>query len=138
MEIGETRDGDVTILAIRGEFDAHTAPEAHEKIDALIKELRVRVVFDVAGIPIVTSTAIGYFIDAAKRTRRLGGDAVLTGTSRLLLQTMEALRIQEVLQTFPSVADAVAHFRSLGPAEVPEEATRPRKRKLWRLPTWRK
>ncbi|MHC4959105.1 MAG: STAS domain-containing protein [Planctomycetota bacterium] len=138
MDIGETRFEDVTVLSIVGDFDAHNAPHAHEKLDALIKELRVRLVFNVAGIPIVTSTAIGYLIDAAKRMRRLGGDVVLTGTNRLLLQTMEALQIQEFLKTFASAEEAIAHFRGLGPVENLEDTVKTPKRKLWRLPGWRK
>jgi anti-sigma B factor antagonist len=137
MEIGERRIEDVTVLTIAGEFDAHSAPDAHEKLDSLIKELRVRLVYNVAEIPIVTSTAIGYFINAAKRVRRLGGDVVLTGTSKLLLQTMEALRIEEVLKTFPTDEDAIAHFQGLGPVNLDDTVKVPKKR-LWRLPKWRK
>ena len=40
--------------------------------------------FDLSGMEIVTSTGVSFLIDAAKRTRGLGGDVVLSNPTRLL------------------------------------------------------
>ena len=133
MKIEETRVDDVTtVLAITGEFNAHTLPTAQETLDGLIKQLRLRVVVNLGAIEVVTSTAISFLIDAAKRTRKLGGDTVLSEPTKLLLSTVEALEIGDFFQTFTTDDDAIAHFRAIPTKPPPiEEAPDPPKPSPW-------
>ncbi|MHC4956546.1 MAG: STAS domain-containing protein [Planctomycetota bacterium] len=138
MKIGEQRFDDVTVVAIAGDFDARTAPHAHEKLDSLLEQFDSRLVFNLSGLDIVTSTAISFLIDAAKRARKMGGDAVLSQPTRLLQTSLNSLDIGDYFQSFESDADAVAHFRALksrAEKEAAEEATRhpDEKRPWWRL-----
>ena len=93
MRIEEESFGDVTVLTVAGDFDARTSPRAHEKIDGLLEHFNVRLVFNLSGVEIVTSTAISFLIDAAKRTRKLGCDAVLSQPTRLLQTSLRSLEI---------------------------------------------
>ena len=137
MEIGEERIGEVTVLSVVGEFDARTAPQAHAKLDGLMEHLRTRLVFNVSGLEIVTSTAISFLLDAAKRTRKFGGDAVLTEAPQLLMKSLRSLDVGDYFQTFDSDDAALAHFKrfaeeaesSASAADGREEKQRP----WWRL-----
>ena len=111
------------MLAISGEFDARTAPEAHAKLDGILEHLRKQIVINVSGMEIVTSTAISFLIDAAKRTRKLGGDAVLSQPPRLLLSSLKSLGAGEHFATFDSDDAALEHFRHVAKrAESQQEA----------------
>jgi len=122
VNIREERFGDVSVLSVAGEFDARTAPLAHAALDGLLEQLQKRLVFNVSGMEIVTSTAISFLIDAAKRTRKLGGDAVLSEAPRLLMSSLRSLDVGEYFRTFESDQDALAHFRELaGQAEAGAE-----------------
>jgi len=111
VDIHEQQVGDITVLTVRGELDARTLPDATGKLDELFRALRVRLVFNLKATEIVTSTGVGFLVDAAKRTRKFGGDAVLSEPPRLLQRTLTSLKIGDYFKTFPNDADAVAWFR---------------------------
>ena len=123
MHIDEQRDGDVSILTIVGEIDARTLPDAQAKLEELFKTMRSKFVFNFASTELVTSTGISFLIDAAKRARALGGDAVLCNPPRLLVQSLKMLRIGDHFETFPDDERAVWHFRDrdLDDTHVPDE-----------------
>ena len=86
MRIEELRYDRVSVIKIIGELDAGNLPDAGEVVDGNFKGLRSRLVFNVEDIPIVTSTAISFFIDTAKRAREFDGDAVLFSTEESALR----------------------------------------------------
>jgi anti-anti-sigma factor len=139
MRIDEEQVEDVSVLKIVGELDASTLPDAHEKLASLLKVLRVRLVFDLSGMEIVTSTAVSFLIDAAKRTRELGGDAVLSSPTRLLQGTLKSLKIDDFFQVFPTSKEAVWYFRDreLDDTQIPE-APDPAPRPGWIARLWRR
>lgn len=126
MRIDEQQIGDVTILTIHGEFDARTAPEAHRMLDSLFETLRVRLVLNLTGVEIVTSTAISFLIDAARRTRKYDGDAVLSQPTQLLQKTLAAVGIGNYLEMFDSDEAAVAYFRGRTVAVEPKTPEAPK------------
>ena len=138
MRIDEEQAGDISILTVVGELDASTLPDAHEKLASLLKVLRVRIVFDLSGMEIVTSTGVSFLIDAAKRTRELGGDVVLSNPSRLLQRTLKSLKFDEFFRVFPTRKEAVWYFRDreLEDTQVRDDAPAPRRGWLSRL--WRR
>jgi anti-anti-sigma factor len=111
MEIREERHDDVTVLTLLGELDARTLPTANEKLNSLFDSLRVRLVVNLGASEMVTSTGIGFLVDAAKRTRKFGGDTVLSNPPRLLQRSLESLKIGDYFRTFPGDREAVAWFR---------------------------
>ena len=110
MKIEERLVDDIAILAISGDLDAHNIPDANERLDAHLKTLRCRLVFNLSGLDIVTSTAIGFLVDAARRTRKLGGDTVVSEPTRLFQKTMDMLQAGAVFKAFPSDDEAVAYL----------------------------
>ncbi len=110
MQIDERLVDGIAILAISGDLNAHNIPDANERLDAHLKTLRCRLVFNLSGLEIVTSTAIGFLVDAARRTRKLGGDSVVSEPTRLFQKTMDMLQAGKVFKTFPSDNEAVAYL----------------------------
>ncbi|MHC4941067.1 MAG: STAS domain-containing protein [Planctomycetota bacterium] len=96
------------------------------------KALRSRLVFNVEDVPIVTSTAISFFIDAAKRAREFDGDAVLSAPTDLLRKSLKILDLHTFFLTFDNDDAAIAHFKAaaLDDTVVPGSATSP-------TPGWR-
>jgi len=137
VRVDEEQAGDVSILTIVGDLDARTLPDANEKLDSLLEVLRVRLVFDLSGMEIVTSTGVSFLIDAAKRTRELGGDVVLSNPTRLLQGTLKSLKIDDFFRVFPTREKAVWYFRDreLDDTQVPEA---PAPRRGWLSRLWRR
>ena len=95
MRIEELRFDKVSVIKIIGELDAKTLPDAGATVDELFKGLRTRIVFNVADVPMVTSSAISFFIDAAKRAREFDGDAVLSAPTDLLKKSLRVLDLHK-------------------------------------------
>jgi anti-anti-sigma factor len=108
MRIDEKRIGPVTVLRFNGDFDARTLPRANEALDALFKEMRFRLVFDVGDIEIVTSTAVGFFAGAARRSQNYGGKVVLCRPSKLMLETVHILKFGSLFEQSDTEDEAVA------------------------------
>lgn len=140
MRVDEEQSGDVSILTIVGDLDARTLPDANEKLDSLLEVLRIRLVFDLSGMEIVTSTGVSFLIDAAKRTRELGGDVVLSNPTRLLQGTLKSLKIDDYFEVFPTHEEAVRYFRDreLDDTEVPDPPAPPAPRRGWLSRLWRR
>jgi anti-sigma B factor antagonist len=140
VRVDEEQAGDVSILTIVGDLDARTLPDANEKLDSLLKILRIRLVFDLSGMEIVTSTGVSFLIDAAKRTRELGGDVVLSNPTRLLQGTLKSLKIDDYFEVFPTREEAVRYYRDrdLDDTEVPDPPDPPGPRRGWLSRLWRR
>lgn len=132
MRIEERQVDEITtVLTVTGEFNAVTLPGAQEKLDDLIKGMRIRVVVNLGQIDIVTSTAISFLMDAAKRTRKLGGDAVVSEPTKLLMSTVEALDFGDYLKTFETDDDAVAYYAAMPKGPPPTTDPEPEQRQPW-------
>jgi len=111
VEFTEERRGDVTVLTIHGDLDELTIPSATERLDALVREQRVWLVVNLEAAELVTSTGVGFLVTAARRTRKLGGDTVLSKPSPLLQRTLSSLQIGDYFKTFGDDDAAIASFQ---------------------------
>lgn len=133
MEITERQFGEVTVLAIRGDFDAYSLPQGQQKLSELIKKMQVRLVVNLRDLEIVTSTAVGFLADAARRTRRLGGEVLVTEVSRLFLRVVDTLQFGSCITVFDTDRDALAHFERLAEAREADKVVAdppPRRRRF--------
>jgi len=108
MRIEEKQIGPVTVLRFDGDFDARTLPRANQAVDALFEAMRFRIVFDVSGIEVATSTAVGFLAGAARRSQNYGGKVVLCHPSKLLLDTVRILKFDSLFEHRDSEEEAVA------------------------------
>jgi len=137
MRIDEERFGEVTVLTVHGDFDARTAPLAHEKLDDLLMHFRARLVIDVSGLDIVTSTAISFLVDAAKRTRNMRGDTFLAQPPRLLVTSLRSLEIGDYFEIFNSNEEAVARYAEIAAQEKQHTEAETKKAETGKGPWWR-
>jgi anti-anti-sigma factor len=119
MRIEEERRGEVSLLRIEGELDGRTLPDAARALDAELAGLRTRLVFDLAGLTLVTSSTISYLIDAAQRTRAHGGDAVLSRPTKLLKKSLAVLNLDSYFAIYEDDEAACAHFERVEKAPEP-------------------
>jgi len=110
MRIEEERHGEVSLLRFEGELDGRALPDAARALDAQFAGLRTRLVFDLDGLTLVTSSTISFLIDAAQRARAHGGDAVLSRPTRLLCKSLAVLNLEHYFATYESEEQARAHF----------------------------
>ena len=79
----------------------------------------------------VTSTAIGFFVDATKRARNLGGDVLISEPTPLFRSTVATLRVDSVLTMIAENGEAGTHFRALAEAREPDVEWPKKKKRPW-------
>lgn len=112
FEYRREQHGSVTILSLRGNLDALTAPELRREIDALVAEKRSPVVLDMAGLELVDSSGVGSIVSLLKRMRLLQppGEVKIADLRGQPLQIFQLLRLHKAFDTCPTVADAIARL----------------------------
>jgi anti-sigma B factor antagonist len=121
MDIAREEHGDVTVVALGGDFDFHDVAQATDAIGSYLEGGVHRLVFDLKGLGFISSGGIGFLIQTVKRLRALGGDAVLAAPPANFGWVIETLGIDRVFRIFADAAEAVAHFRATpaGPRKPP-------------------
>jgi len=110
MRIEHKRQGDLAIVSLAGEFDFQDVAEASEVIGAFIDQGSRRLMFDLRALRFISSGGIGYFIQTAKRLRRLGGELVLANSPESFGWVATTLGIDRVIRMFPDERGAIAYL----------------------------
>lgn len=102
----EQRD-DVIVVSVAGELDMATAPQLQDHITDLLDKGHCNVVFDLAGVSFCDSTGLSVFVRAKNGCDDVGGVVRLAAPQRGVLRILEVSGLVEVLQTYPTVDEAV-------------------------------
>jgi anti-sigma B factor antagonist len=106
MNCSRTDDGVTTILRIRGELDALSAPELRPLLDKLVDDDRRDVTVDLSELRMVDSSGIGALVSLYKRVRASGGQVVFLGVTAQPLVIFKLLRLDVVFELSPDTLTA--------------------------------
>jgi anti-anti-sigma factor len=110
MKLDHTREGDVTILAFTGEFDAFNLHPVAKAIDDMIDRGETNLVFQLRLLTFLNSSALGYLIKARKKAQAAGGDAVLAEPSRFVRKLLATVGLDKLFSIYENTPDALRHF----------------------------
>ena len=102
--------GEITIIALEGYLDAHTAPQFEEKLQAEIEEVRNRIIVDCAKLTYISSAGLGVFMSFIEEIREQGGDINICGLAPKVRHTFEILGFQDIFDLLEDVPSAVQRF----------------------------
>ena len=108
------RDG-VPCVALHGEHDVNDAPQLRQ---LLLEDLAdcPRLVLDVSETAFVDSTVVAVLLSAHRRRRSAGGGISVVLGEGVLRRMFEIMRLDQVFETHPTSADALAAARTGSPA----------------------
>jgi anti-sigma B factor antagonist len=89
-------DGATTLLRIRGELDALSAPELRPVLDRLVDERTADVVVDLSELRLIDSSGVGALVSLYKRVRANGGTVRFSGVTAQPLVIFKLLRLDIV------------------------------------------
>lgn len=107
----ETPTGEVEVVVVRGDLDAHTFPKLQERLEASLVAGRPRIVLDCSGLDYISSAGLGVLKQMCRDCRESGGDIRLAGLSEKVRSIMSLLGFTRLLHVYPHPSDAVASFR---------------------------
>jgi anti-sigma B factor antagonist len=109
--------GEMHVVSVAGELDMATAPQLQDQITDLLDRGRNRLVFDLTEVSFCDSTGLSVFVRAKNSCDEAGGSVRLAAPQRGVLRILEVSGLVEVLQTYPTVEEAVT-----APADTAEGA----------------
>lgn len=100
----------LSVLALDGFLDAHTAPEFEEAIQAEVTAGRSRLVVDCARLTYISSAGLGVFMSFIEEIRDSGGDIKICAVVPKVMQVFEILGFQSLFDIVADLPAAAAKF----------------------------
>jgi anti-sigma B factor antagonist len=112
MEMSVEKDGDLTVVVLRGEhLDAGNAEDFRRDI-APVLEANSRVVFDMSPLRFVDSAGLGALLSCLRRLDAAGGDLKLFGLTKPVRSVFDVARMHRIFEIFATKEEAVAAFQT--------------------------
>jgi anti-sigma B factor antagonist len=110
FSIARAAEGNLTVLALDGFLDAHTAPEFEKAIQDEIDAGHLQFIVDGTKLTYISSAGLGVFMGFIEELRERGGDIKICGLSPKVEQVFEILGFHALYDIVPDVPAAVRQF----------------------------
>lgn len=111
LQISESEVGDVTLLTLRGEMRGDDGDLAFgRRVDELIKQGRVQIVVNLAGVTNIDSSGVGMMVAELKMVQKKGGELKLANLTARSYHLLAMLKLRVVFEIFDDEASAVQSF----------------------------
>jgi anti-sigma B factor antagonist len=110
FSVSSTRQGDITILAVTGYLDAHTAPRFEKTIQDEFDAGRYKVIVDCSGLTYISSAGLGVFMSFVEDVRDKGGDIKICALTDSVYSVFDILGFPALFDIVPDQAAAVQKF----------------------------
>lgn len=108
MEITKrAHDDDVMLLQVRGEVDAHTAPELSRALTGLLDEGHGRIVVEVSEMGFISSAGLRAILHAHRQAVEQSGTIKLAGPTDQVRRVFEIVGLFDLLEIGDTVQEAI-------------------------------
>ena len=111
-------NGELSVLALEGFLDAHTAPDFEKAIEDEIAGGRLRMIVDCEKLTYISSAGLGVFMGFIEEIREQEGDIKICGLTPKVLQVFELLGFDSLFHIVDDVAAATQKFADSPVKEV--------------------
>ena len=110
MEIAEKRIEDVDVLKLTGRLDASSAKNLKGRVASLVKENRVKLIVDMAGVDFIDSSGLGSLVSSLRAVNEKDGDVKVTALQKQVRSIFELTRLHRIFGIFDDVEAAMKSF----------------------------
>lgn len=108
FQLLETTVGGVSVIAVAGQADLHTAPQLRSVIAATLDDGAHRLVIDLTETTFLDSMTLGVLLGALKRLGPDGGRLAIACPDPNLRRVFEITSLDQVLDVAETTAEAIA------------------------------
>jgi anti-sigma B factor antagonist len=108
VEVNETSDGVVTIVAIKGRLDSVTAPTLGERLSSALAAPSRRLLIELSQLEYISSAGFRVLLIAAKQAAETNGQIVLAGVSGKVRQLFDLGGFLDLFRICGSRDEAIA------------------------------
>ncbi len=110
FSVSRSGQENLTILALAGFLDAHTAPEFESAIQQELDAGNIRLIVDCSKLTYISSAGLGVFMGFVEEIRERAGDIKICGLSPKVRQVFEILGFPALYDIVDDVPAAVQRF----------------------------
>jgi anti-sigma B factor antagonist len=110
MVIQEQKINNVVIIKLIGRLDSLTVKELKNKINSLIKNHQVHLVFDMSEVDFMDSSGLGGLVAALRSVSREGGDIKIASLLPRVRALFELTRLHQVFEIYNDADTAACSF----------------------------
>jgi anti-sigma B factor antagonist len=103
-------ENDLSIVALEGFVDAHTAPQFEDAIQRAVDAGSVRIVVDCEKLNYISSAGLGVFMSFIEEVRDRGGDIKICGLTPKVKHTFDILGFQDIFEMLDDQQTALRRF----------------------------
>ncbi len=101
----------VVILELKGRITlGRDCQELEWMVDNLVREKQNRIIFDLAGVKYMDSSGVGILVMCSGKVKDSGGELRLAAAAGVVDQTLKLTRMNLIVPTYATVAEAVSGF----------------------------
>ena len=112
MRIDHERHGDVAVLIPVGDMDLTTLPTFESRVNGLTEEGVKAILWDLGGVQVLPSAAIGFLMLSVRRMKESGGHMAIARPSRLVRSTLDTMGVLGVFSVFDEVGPGIADLQA--------------------------
>jgi anti-sigma B factor antagonist len=112
VEITVTQIEAVTVVAVSGTVDSLNAEQFSESFAANVRDGKVQLVADLAGVSYTSSAGLRSLLAAVKDSRRLGGDLRIAAVQPGVQRILSLSGFSSIIKIFDDVPSAVASYNA--------------------------
>jgi anti-sigma B factor antagonist len=110
VKVTEEQLGPVTVLTPAGDMDATELPAFDARVARLIAAGRINLLWDLSAVSFLPSTAAGFLLQTARRTRAAGGRCAICGGSARVVGSLRTMGVLDLLRSYPDRGRALEAF----------------------------
>lgn len=101
-------EGDISVIRLFGELiDRNQANELLADIENLLKEKKIKYVFDLSELKYMNSSGLNVLINILSKTRKEGGDVVMANVSRKVNELLVITKLNTLFKVTSTVAEGM-------------------------------
>ena len=110
FSVGFRSNGDVQVLALQGELDAHTASELEAAIQKCKEEQRYQIVINGENLQYISSAGLGVFMAYIEEVREEGGDIKIAALQPKVYNVFDLLGFPMLFDIVDTEEEALNRF----------------------------
>ena len=107
MEISTRAQGDITIVAIKGNLDSVTSPQAQQALDGVVAGGGKKIAIDFTALDYISSAGLRVMLGTAKQMGAKGGALRTFGLNQTVKEVFDISGFSKILAVFANEADAL-------------------------------
>jgi anti-sigma B factor antagonist len=107
LDLETSKQGDASVVSLRGEIDVYTAPRLRQALIDLVEGGAKDIVVDMERVDFLDSTGLGVLVGGLKRVKSNEGELKLVVTQDRIMKIFDITGLAKVFPMFGSIGEAL-------------------------------